>query len=505
VDDLDTHLDCRASVSFDVNRSVEPERGLAILGGTLIDGTGGRPVPDAALLIEGERIRFVGPRTSLTVPESADVVNAAGKFIIPGLIDTNAHLTLFVPSPTPFYETLVRYAPLNRELAVAAAQLHLRHGVTTVRDSYGVLPALQGARSAIESGAVAGPRILAAGNIVGWGGPFSMTIGTGIPSRPAHYSELTRFQEGYNELVTQGTGEELLAMTRQELGDAIDRYIEKGPDFIKYGGTAHWSNPTLIGFSAGSQRLIVEHAHNRGLPVETHATSLEGMREAIEAGIDLIQHPELLNPREISDELVSLIRERNVICSVVPNVIAGQAWDNHIVQEREARSRLETNRAVGGSEPDTAWSRHRRNLDLDIWGMRARRRSVERLIAAGCLITIGTDNYIDVAPEFQRAPKASAQEPGVGTLLGLQGLVELGMTPMAAIQAATANGAIACRAEQQLGTLVVGKFADLIVLDADPLQNIANVQRSSVVISRGRVVDLTRLPVQSVYEVIGAA
>jgi imidazolonepropionase-like amidohydrolase len=150
---------------------------LAIVGGTLIDGTGAPPVPDSVLLIEGGRIRRVGSRASVEIEDHVRLVDATGKFLIPGLIDTNVHLTLFGFGTAEFRETAIRYAPHKADLAIAVAQLHLRNGITTVRDSYGVLPICQAARAEIESGRQPGPRILAAGNILGWGGPFSVTFG----------------------------------------------------------------------------------------------------------------------------------------------------------------------------------------------------------------------------------------------------------------------------------------------------------------------------------------
>jgi hypothetical protein len=110
--------------------------------------------------------------------------------------------------------------------------------VTTVRDSYGMLAPLVEARDLIRTGKAIGPRILAAGNIVGWSGPYSVTFSL---TRPAG---LTLFQEQMNDEVAQGTGQELMAMSLDELRAAINGYLDKGPDFLKYGATSHFSLPT---------------------------------------------------------------------------------------------------------------------------------------------------------------------------------------------------------------------------------------------------------------------
>jgi len=131
--------------------------------------------------------------------------------------------------------------------------------------------------------------------------------------------------------------------------------------------------------------------------------------------------------------------------------------------------------------------------------MEVRRRNAEKLIRAGCVTTPSTDNYLGSAPEFRREPKKANQEAGIGTIIAIEGLVELGMTPMEAITAATLNGARASRMEEELGTVEVGKVADLILLDADPLADIANIRKLGVVMRGGRIVDTNALPLDPVW------
>ena len=126
-----------------------------------------------------------------------------------------------------------------------------------------------------------------------------------------------------------------------------------------------------------------------------------------------------------------------------------------------------------------------------------RRRNAQTLIKAGAIVTIGTDNYWAAAPEFSRAAKPDTQNHGIGSILAIEGLVELGMTPAQAIVAATRNGAIASRGLDQFGTIEVGKRADLLILDADPLADIANLRKLSAVIRDGRAIDRERLPARA--------
>ena len=130
-----------------------------------------------------------------------------------------------------------------------------------------------------------------------------------------------------NDQVSQGAGEDLVDMTPDELRAAIDAYLDKGPDFIKYGGTAHFARPAFIGFSPEAQRVMVEEAHKRGKKAETHATTPDGLRLSVEAGIDGIQHPEMLGPRELPDALVRTIVERRIVCNMLVNTITGDGVD----------------------------------------------------------------------------------------------------------------------------------------------------------------------------------
>ncbi len=118
-----------------------------------------------------------------------------------------------------------------------------------------------------------------------------------------------------------------------------------------------------------------------------------------------------------------------------------------------------------------------------------RRLNAIKLIKAGVTVTLGTDNYAGAAPEFRRTPKPESQEPGIGTIIAIEGLVELGMTPAQAIVSATKNGAIACKALNEFGTIEKGKIADLLVLDADPLADIKNIRKLKTIMRDGRIVD----------------
>jgi imidazolonepropionase-like amidohydrolase len=265
---------------------------------------------------------------------------------------------------------------------------------------------------------------------------------------------------------------------------------------VKYGGTSHTNS--LITFSPRQQEAIVEDVHRRGLFVEVHSTNPEPLRLSVLAGIDLIQHPEV-HDIEMPDELVGLIVERNVICSILSNGIAGKPWADY----EKSRARADSARAdsVANDTADerqkTGWEirQERRATRLEL-----RRRNAQKLINGGCLTTPSTDTYLRGAPEFLRTPRNDAHfMPGTATLSAIEGLVELGMTPSQAIVAATRNGAIASQALDRYGTLEAGKLADILLLDANPLDDITNIRKLSIVMKEGRVVDLDRLPEKQVW------
>lgn len=459
----------------------------ALVGATLIDGTGADPVADVTVLIRDGRIAEMGPRAEVDIPDDAEVVDATGQYLLPGFVDGNVHVSLYSAGPT-----LIRYEHQNADLIREAAQLHLKYGVTTIRDSYGSLLPLVQVRDEIERGETIGPRLLVAGNIVGWGGPNSVTWGLD------RQEDLSLWEEQINDFLTQGTGEELLSSDPVELREAMEDYLDKGPDFIKYGGTGHFSDPVLITFSPRQQEVIVDAAHGRGLVAETHSTSVEGLRLSILAGLDFIQHPEALD-RRIPDDLVELIVEREVMCGPLSNTITGKAWQEHLEEEAEEEAEEE-------EEEEEVEERNRREKtglerrrEAEEPGLEIRRWNAERLIEAGCITVPTTDNYLGSAPEFRREPKAATGEAGIGTILAIEGLVELGMSPMEAIVASTRNGALLSRGLDDFGTVEEGKVADLILLEADPLQDISNIRGLAMVMRAGRVVDLDALPTEPVW------
>ena len=469
----------------------------AIVGATVIDGNGGAPIENATVVVTGSRITAVGPKASVTVPAGAKVIDGAGKFVTPGFVDTNVHLSLYGGGnggANDRYETAVKYWDRNADLALESAQMQLKHGVTTVRDSYGALQPLIETRERIKRGEAVGPRMLAAGNIVGWGGPFSVSFSV------IKEQGLSLFQEQFNDFITQGAGEELMDMTPDELRVAINKYLDKGPDFLKYGGTSHWNFPTFIGFSPEAQRAIVEEVHKRNLMAEIHSTNIEGLRLSLEAGVDLVQHPEVVGDREMPDALVQMFVKNKVIGSMLVNTITGAAWTRAEKQRTEALKKRADQEKEGGREVRAHRRRtprpHRRGAAADPDAAAERdqvdqgrrddharhrqlRRRRARVPAHAEAREPGARHRHD---HRDRRPRRARHDAGAGDRLRDEERRDR-------VQGARTD----------FGTIETGKIADLLVLDADPLANIKNIRKLHTIVRDGKIVDASALPTTPIF------
>ncbi|MDO5609450.1 MAG: amidohydrolase family protein [Pseudomonadota bacterium] len=467
-----------------------PACAIAVTGATVIDGNGGVPLRNATVLVREGRFVAIGAGAQVQVPNCAKRINARGKFIVPGFIDTNVHVAM--PTQPVDY---ARYFERLSDLAVEGAQMHLKYGVTSMRDSYGVLRPLLDARDRINCGETAGARLFVAGNIVGWGGNFSRSFrGRG----PEDW-----YEAWANEQVTHGVGELLSWQSPEEIAKAVDRYIDLGVDFVKIGVTDHDHNWPALMFSERQLNAIVRAVHARGKVAEAHATSPEGMVMAMNAGVDLIQHPEVIGV-PITDEVLAMLDARKAICSLHTNNHGGRAWQE--VLAAQARKQADAKASAGESasqlrqwrEPSIT-DKARQDKQLADNSQVFRDNAI-KIMATDCIITTATDNSMGRPPELVEKPNQwRAREPGLGTLAAVEVLVELGMSPIQAITAGTRNGAIALHMQDQLGTVEAGKIADMVILDADPLRDIGNIRRIHMVMKDGGIIDRERLPDNPVY------
>ncbi|HWG71278.1 MAG TPA: amidohydrolase family protein [Steroidobacteraceae bacterium] len=442
-------------------RAIADDRPVALVGATIIDGTGAEPVPNGVVVVKNGRFLAVGSSRTVTVPAGAVRIDATGKYVIPGLMDANVHLFLDIET-----EPLIKYEGHYDDLIIEAAQIALRNGVTTVFDTWGPREALVRARTRINSGEAIGSRIFIAGNIIGFDGPFSDDF----------------FQAGYlgaefarevNDEWEQGVGGDLLWRTPDEVRARIRQYIENGHvDFLKYGSSGH-QQEQYIAFSPEAQRAIVEEGHKAGLIVQSHSTSVESLRLAIAAGVDLMQHCETTGIEPMPASTLKSIVEGHIPCAAMLKTARYMAW--------------------------TSTHEYRKNFS-EI--SRIEQENDHALIDARAVLLLTTDSGV-WRPEAASNPQLSSflkDVPDMPTqlenaqFLWLRAAGELGLSPMAALLAGTRNIAAAYGRLNDLGTIERGKKADLVVLDADPLQNPENYRAIHLVMKDGAVVDRNRIP-----------
>ncbi len=449
----------------------------AYVGGTLIDGTGADPVPDAAVVVRDGRIAWTGPRAQLDGLEGTQVVDVGGKYVIPGLLDANVHLVY------PDIELLLRREPGDYDdLAVEAAQIALRAGITTVFDTWGPLEPLLRVRDGIAAGSIVGSRIFCAGNIIGNNGPLSWDFSSTVRSslNPATVKRI-------NDQWEQGVGADLTWMSADDVRDAVRDYVARtGIDFVKYSSCVH-ALFRAIAFSPDAQSAIVEEAHAGGLTAQACTQAPESLKMSIDAGVDLLQHGDVTGLRPMPEDTLRLIVDRQLPCVSFLNTARYIA----LINERRPPP----------LNPDTSAGPHF-GTTLAVQDGNAR-----RLIDAGAKLLLANDMGVHSkgSPHYH---EVLADDPDYIRHLGRSHVVwlgaafERGLRPMDALLATTRNIAEAYGKDDELGSVEPGKRADLLILDASPLDAAENYGRVALVVKDGARVDRDRLPERPVVTAV---
>jgi len=452
VGDLMTRQFLFCAAAFWMTAGAAAAAPLALTKVTIIDGLGGAPIPDGVVVMDGGRITAIGPAATVTIPRGARVVEKAGKYVIPGLMDANLHLHLNLD-----VDTLLRFRGRYADIIVEAAQLALKTGQTTVFDTWGPYPDLRAARARINAGKDAGARIYFAGNIIGFDGPVSEDF------RDEFKGLLRADTINYlNRRWTQGTGRELLWETADEVGKRVSTYAAKDVDFLKYAANGH-KDYSFMAFSQGAQNAIVKAGHGAGKTVQAHVHSLEGIQASIDAGVDILTHCDITPERTIPSAIIKEMVAKNVSCSALPVTKAYQESQSKKLEPIYANSRI----------------------------------NIKNLIDGGVNVMLSTDAGIQ-HPLPARTPEKPEVDVrtklGEGHFFALVGLEQMGVAPMKALQTATINVARGYKLDKDFGSLERGKYADMVVLDADPLASARNYRSINMVIKAGAPVDLDKLP-----------
>lgn len=465
---------------------------IALVGGTVIPATGESPVAGATVLIEGGRISAVG--VDVAVPSDYETIDVSGKWITPGLIDSNVHLIL-----TTVPEFFVKYEGRLVDVAIQSAQMGLKYGLTTMPDTWGPLKPLLEARDRINSGEFVGSRVLVAGNIIGTGGPFSAYFMGGWPlgGLTLRYSGWVSpvIQRRIDALWEDDVGPRMIAMTPDEVGETMRKYLAKGVDFVKVGVSGHslGSVEPLL-FSPAALEAIRAEVRKAGVPLSTHTFTIESLRLAVEMEPDLLMHPNVGIPplnyasepqQEAIRALIADIADKGIYAGLMQIPEKSQSkiyteWDYREHRDQPQLNEIMVNRQIGiGGAP-----------------FEPRAENVRAWLDGGVKYTLATD----------QGPEAADLGPTVWGRLGrmhfdrMIGLQDVGASPMDILIASTRNGAEAYGLGDELGTLEEGKIADLLVLDADPLLDIANMREINMVIKDGQIIDRDSLPTVKVLD-----
>jgi imidazolonepropionase-like amidohydrolase len=460
-----------------------PGSPLVVTGGTLIDGTGAPPRLDQAVVIEGDRIRWVGPMEDLKAPANARVIDASGMTVMPGLINSNQHIQLnpLYPSPEgglPLRQLEERWEHTWSGMPERAFQ-YLMQGVTSMRQTSGPAKRLLPVKQAIDRGEIPGPRIF---------------LGGALLMSPEHWQSYLERQK------TPPESEEWL---RNEFAFTVIEDVDKDTDRFLGEEFPYWkllmSGERYDGkndFSDEELRFLIDKAHRHGKKVDVHCGGHnEGLRRMMAFDVDTLEHPFYGNEL-IEEEIIRGYVENDVIVATLLTVMvsgAERAADPHRFSETlyamsmkpseyrilmRYRDRMLANqrkpdapglRVYEGDEEDDGPSYatlQKRRLTS--------RENMRRFIRAGAKFSMGTDT-----PAFlnfiQEDPNANE----------IRSMVELGMSPMDAIAASTRIGALALGMENDLGTIETGKLADVIVVAGNPLVDLSAFLRVYAVIKGG--------------------
>ena len=388
-----------------------------ITNATLIDGTGADPVRGATIVIEGERVTQVG--ADVAVPADADVIDAGGRTVMPGMIDCHVHMLYH---PASLQERLLTPPTLQTFYGARNARATLDAGFTSVRDAGGTP---QGFKMAIERGLIPGPRMkIAVTALSQTGGHGDSTMASGVRVRA-----LSGLGPEWPENVVDGP---------DEVRKAVRAILRAGGDFIKLmstGGVLSPSDePGHTQFTPEEIAIMVAEAAAAGKTCMAHAQGTQGIKNAVHAGVESIEHGIWLD-----DEVLAEMKRRGTF--LVPTLVA-PIW---VLRNAE--------KAPGSVLPQSI----RKTKEV----MADHTASITRAIAEGLRIAMGTDS--GVGPHGHNAEE-------------LEHYVACGMTPMQAIVSTTKTASECIHMQNDIGTLESGKFADLLIVDGDPLDDIKVLQ-----------------------------
>src|SRR3984893_3857491 len=418
-----------------------PAPTLALVGGRIIDGYEGKPIDDGVVLIAGERIVALGRRGEVSVPPGTPTIDTRGMSILPGLADMHVHLMIVGHGDYEHWDAPYR-SRFRKEIMPAAARQLLESGVTFARELGAPLEDILDVRDRINRGEIPGPRLFVSG-------PF-------IQHRP--YFD---YEKEYRWGVAG-------AADARAKGQKI---LDAGVDLVKLIDQDQMTEEEV--------RTVIETAHRGGKPVVAHGHREDEIRMGLKYGVDCFEHTGLATEPGYPEDILQGMRKRNQTLAWCPTV------EGLFLSEYTADTfpeRLNDPRWQEGLAPDVVKDIRESLVNLPglPYFQLVRRRiptlanKFPQLRETGVTLLVGTDSGI----------------PGNfhtdSTWRELETWVRLGMTPMQAIAGATRWPALWLKRDKDFGTLVPGRYADIIAVHGDVLTHIALLQRVDIVIKNGK-------------------
>lgn len=406
-----------------MNRTAARNATIAIVNGAVYDGTAPDLQVATTVLVDRGRITDVGPEAALRLPDHAEILDAGGCTVLPGLIDLHSHCTFQYHFENPVTRSF-RSPRSDVFLALAAVPRladALMSGQTTIRDCGAIAGIAQDLRLAIEEGVIPGPRLHIAGQII-------------QPTAGAHPDE--------PRLVVRADGVDAVRA-------AVRRQLHRGADFIKVAvNNLEWTQEEL--------EAAVDEAHRRGRKVACHVLLGPSAKMAIAAGVDSLEHPRFLDDDDVAtmaDKGIALVAAVSGVRDKVP---IGESFLEQdalsATLRREIELTLKYSRQIVDEQP----------------------AMIERALKAGVMIGAGTDRTGAYGPDrFDDVVRE------------LEVMVELGVPPDRALQAATSIAAEILGPESAIGLISPGCVADILIVDGNPLTDVSALRNVAWVIKDG--------------------
>jgi len=402
-----------------------------IKAGHLFDATSDQLRDNVVLVVEGQRITKIAPAADVAIPAGAIVVDLSQNWVLPGLIDCHTHLEGRADQYDPINE--VKYTPFQGGFnGVVNANKTLQAGFTSVRD-VGSQPFFAvDLRRSIDSGFIPGPRVVASGPAI------SITGGHG---------DMNGFAPAVQNMMYPAERDYAIADGPEEVRHVVREQIKYGVDVIKIlatgGVLSAGDKPGAEQLTYEEMKMAVDEAHRTGRKVAAHAHGTEGIKDAVRAGVDSIEHGSLIDAEGI--EMMKAHGTYLVADIYNDDYILGKAVEFGLPKE---------------------------NVDKEKMVGHLQRENFAKAVAAGVKIAFGTD--AGVYPHGDNAKQ-------------FHYMVRFGMTPAGAIRAATSSAADLIDRAKDVGTLEAGKYADLIAVTANPLEKVEVLEHVSFVMKGGKV------------------